>query len=89
MSYAMPRSLQGMAMLYSSPSLGAETYRIMTGGTLTGGTEEWNGWSEGGSWTGGSEAGSFTVSGTVTTVGNSGFGGGGQPGEFPGGGRPW
>lgn len=89
MSYAMPRSLQGMAMLYSSPSLEAETYRIMTGGTLTGGTEEWNGWSAEGSWTGGSEAGSFTVSGTVTTVGNSGFGGGGQPGEFPGGGRPW
>lgn len=87
-SYKVPRTLSNMAILFSSPALEGGSYQILTGGTLSGATDEWNGWSEGGAWDGGSQAGTFTVSGTVTTVGNGGFPGGGQPSGFPGGFRP-
>lgn len=87
-SFQMPRSLYSMGLLVSSPAISEGSYYISTGGTLTGGTDSWNGWSEGASCSGGTQSDPFTVNGIVTTVGNSGFGGGGQPGGFPGGGQP-
>lgn len=83
LTYELPRSMNGMALFFSSPDIvqGA-TYTVLTGGSLTGSTDSWNGWYAGGVWSAGSQVGTFTSNSIVTTVGGSGGGPGG------GGGRP-
>jgi hypothetical protein len=79
-SLTVPKSLSSMVMMYSSPSLKkGSKYTITSGGTLTGATETWNYWSDGGKLSGGSQLGTFTCSSSsvITTVGTGGFGGGG------------
>ena len=86
MAYTIPRSLNGSLFFSSKDLKDGATYQVCSNGNITGATDEWNGWHNGGSWSDGSKIGSFTINGTVTTVGtSSGPGGGG----FPGGNRPW
>lgn len=92
LTFQYPRTLNGASLLISSPDItSGSTYTLSSAGTLSGYTDSWNGWFEGGTWSGGTQIGSFTSSSVVTTVGNSTSGGGGnQPGgggNQPGGGR--
>ena len=92
MTYELPRTMAGMSLFFSSPDLIAGGYTVSTGGTLSGATDTWNGWSAGGTWIGGTQVGTFTSSSVVTTVGNNTGGGGNpggdRPGNNPGGGHP-
>lgn len=85
MTFGLPRTLSSMSLLFSSADLKDGSYTVSTGGTLSGATDSWNGWSAGGTWSDGTQAGTFTSNSTVTTVGNSGMGGGfgGGPGGRP------
>jgi len=87
--FKMPRSMNNGATLFLSTPLLAKSssYKLMSGGTISGYKEEWNGWYDGGTVTGSTQLGTFTVSSTVTTVGSSGGPGGGGPGG--GGGPRW
>lgn len=82
--FTMPRSMNNGATLFlSSPDFAkSKTYKLMSGGTVTGQTEVWNGWYNGGTLSGASQLGTFTFSTTVATVGrSSGPGGPGGPGR--------
>lgn len=84
--YTIPRSMNSMVLFISTPNIKENvSYSICKGGTLSDYTDSWNGWLKGGTWSGGTTIGSFTSNNVITTVGNSGMGGGG--GGFPG--RPW
>lgn len=91
MTYELPRTMQSMCLLFSSPDLAAGSYTLMSGGTIYDTDTSWGGWFGGGTWAGGSSIASFDVNNTVTTVNNSGGGntpgGGGGGGNFPGGGH--
>ncbi|WP_288206199.1 carbohydrate-binding domain-containing protein [uncultured Parabacteroides sp.] len=87
LTFRIPRTLQQMTLLFSSPSLASgASYTIQTGGTATGGTDFY-GLYTGATYSGGTQAATFTTSSMVTTVGSvsGGIGGGGMGG---GGGRP-
>ncbi len=89
--YDMPRSMNSMSLFFSSPDLVDGTYTVVSGGTLTGYSDYWNGWYSGGTFSGGSTLGTFTSNGTITTVGSSGGfpgTGGGTGGGTPGGNTP-
>ncbi len=88
LAYTLPRTMSGLSLFFSSPELAEGSYTMYTGGTANG--SEWNGWYSDATVSGGSSLGSFTVSGTNTTVGNSGGpgGGSGNPGG-PGSGGRW
>lgn len=90
LTFEFPRTMNGAAFFFSTPDIASEaTYTVSSGGSLDNYTDSWNGWYEGGTWSGGSQVGTFTSSSVVTTVGSSGFGGGGNPGGGgPGGGGP-
>jgi hypothetical protein len=76
LTFEMPRSLSG-SFFFSSPSLkSGSSYTITTGGTLSGSTDNWHGWYDGGTWTGGTSVQSFTISSTITSLGTSTSGGG-------------
>ena len=82
--YTIPRSMNSMVLFISTPDIKADaTYSISKGGTLSDATDSWNGWFTGGKWSGGTTIGNFTSNSVITTVGNTGMGGGGFPG------RPW
>ncbi len=82
-AYSLPRTMNGMTLLFSSPDITKGTsYTLLTGGSVSGYTSEWNGWYEGASWSGGSSLKTFSVNSTVTTVDTSSYG-------TPGGGRFW
>ncbi|MCD8207634.1 MAG: carbohydrate-binding domain-containing protein [Bacteroidales bacterium] len=88
LAYELPRSMSGMALLFSSDELVNGSYTIETKGTISNWNDYWYGWYDGASWSGGSQFASFTVSSTVTTVGGSsgsGPGSGNNPGGGPGG----
>ena len=60
--------LFGMVMLFSNSSLvSGTTYYIVTGGTITGGTE-FHGYYTGATVSGGTTANTFTVTNILTTV---------------------
>lgn len=90
LTFEFPRTINSASFLFSTPDIASgESYTVYTGGSITGYTDSWNGWYDGGSWSGGSQVGSFTSNSIVTTVGNNSFGGGGDPGgSGPGGGGP-
>lgn len=85
MTFELPRTFNSMSLLFSSAELAAGSYTVSTGGTLSGATDSWNGWSAGGTWSGGTQTGSFTSNSMVTIVGSGGIGGGfdGGPGGHP------
>lgn len=83
--YELPRTMNGMSLLFSSPDLAKGSYTVLTGGTASG--SSWNGYYSDGTCSGGSKLGTFTVSSTVTSVGNSGGQGGNQGGGHGPGGR--
>ena len=80
--YKLPRTMNSMAVFFSSPDLAAgATYTVYSGGSLSGNTENWNGWFADGTYTVGTELGTFTSNDINTTVGQ-----GSGPGGGPGGG---
>lgn len=84
LKYEMPRTMNSMAVFFSSPDIkSGETYTVYTGGALSGNTINWNGWFDDGTYTDGTELGTFTSNNINTTVGQ-GSGPGGGPGG-PGG----
>ena len=50
LTFEFPRTMNGATLFVSSPSLGT-SYSLSTGGTLSGATDSWNGWYDGGIWT--------------------------------------
>lgn len=90
LTYTIPRTLNSMTILFSSPALqkGA-SYTISKSGVISGGTS-FHGLYSGATYSGGTTLSTFMVSSIVTTVGSSGNnpGGNGFPGNggFPGGG---
>lgn len=88
MAYALPCAISSASLTFSAPELVAGSYTVSTGGTLSGFTDSWRGWHEGGTWSNGTQVGTFTSNNVVTTVnGNNGPGGGGG-GPGGGGGGP-
>lgn len=85
--YEMPRTINGLSLLFSSADIAASgNYTLYCGGQIGGNTSNWNGLFFDGTYGKGSEVGSFTTSSTVTTAGTSaGPGGGGAPGNGGGG----
>ncbi len=82
LTYEFPRTMSNSNFFFSTPDItSGQTYTVSSGGTLSGYTDSWNGWYDGGTWSGGSSLTSFTSNSVVTTVGNSsgmgGTGGGG------------
>ncbi|MBN2164412.1 MAG: carbohydrate-binding domain-containing protein [Pontiellaceae bacterium] len=78
--YEIPRNWSTAYLLYSSSDLTTGTSgTILTGGTVTGGTE-FHGYYTGATVTGGTQATTFTISSTgLTTIGGSTGGGGTRP----------
>ncbi len=87
MTYTIPRTMNGLYLIYSGSNLTSGTYTVETGGTITGYSDSWNGWYKGGTWSGGTSLGTFTASSTVTSAGGSGSGGGNVGGGNNGGGN--
>lgn len=87
--YELPRSMNGMSLLFSAPGLEADNYTVYQGGSVGENDSCWNGWYEAPNYTAGTLLETFSVSSAITTVGqnNGQIGGGGNPGG-PGGGRP-
>ena len=82
--YEMPRTMNSMAVFFSSPDIrSGGTYTVYSGGTLSGNTVNWNGWFEDGTYTEGTELGTFTSSDINTVVGQ-----GNGPEGGPGNGGP-
>ena len=73
LKYEMPRTMNSMAVFFSSPDIrSGGTYAVYSGGTLSGNTVNWNGWfDEDGTYTAGTKLGTFTSSSINTTVGQS------------------
>lgn len=93
-TYEYPLTKSGATLLVSTPDITKNnTYTVISGGTLEGFADSWNGWYYGGTWSGGTTLSTFTPTNTITTIGNGGGGpggGGGGGGRPPGGGdRPW
>lgn len=87
LTFKIPRTLQQMTLLFSSPALTSGSgYTIYTGGTATGGSDFY-GLYTGSTYSGGTQAATFTVSSIVTTVGSY-SGGPDGGGNIGGGGRP-
>ena len=88
LKYEMPRTMNSMAVFFSSPDIeSGGTYTVYSGGTLSGNTVNWNGWFEDGTYTAGTELGTFTSSSINTTVGQG--GGPGGPGNGGSGNGGW
>lgn len=83
LTFELPRSMSNASFFFSCPDIKANgSYTLSSGGTLSGHTDSWNGWYDGGTWSGGTQLASFTSSSVVTAIGSS---SGGGPGGGPGG----
>ena len=84
LKYKFPRTMSKLALFFSSPDIKAGvTYTVYTGGTISGNTENWNGWFKDGIYTLENKVGTFTSNSINTTVGQS-----SGPGGGPGNGKP-
>ena len=84
LKYRFPRTMSRLALFFSSPDIqSGKTYTVYTGGSISGNTENWNGWFKDGIYDLGTKVGTFTSNGINTTVGQ-----GGGPGGGPGNGGP-
>lgn len=80
LTFMFPRTMSNATFFFSTPDItSGMSYTVSLGGSLSDYTDSWNGWYEGGVWSGGSQIASFSANNVVTTVGNSGSGGGGRP----------
>lgn len=85
LAYKLPRTLSSMTMVLSHPGISkSSSYTLTRGGTYSGGTDIFHGYSTGGTFSGGTATAITTGSSAYTSSGSS-SGGGGNPG---GGGRP-
>lgn len=85
LKYELPRTMNSMAIFFSSPDIkSGETYTVYSGGSLSGNTVNWNGWFEDGSYSNGSQLGTFTSNSLTITVGQSNGPGGGPGNGGPG-----
>jgi hypothetical protein len=84
--FEVPDKYSGtVCMIYSSPLMTkGTTYTVTTGGTISGGTEQWHGIYEGASYTGGTGIGEFYASYYATVGGASGSPGTGNTPGVPG-----
>lgn len=86
MTFTVPRSYNGGTLFLSSSGITANsTYTLCGGGSISGYTDSWNGWFDGGTWSGGTSVGTFTSSNVITSVGTGGMrpgGGGGFSGGW-------
>lgn len=77
--YKVPRTYNSMTMLFSHPDLtSGVTYTINKGVSVSGGSD-WHGYYSGTTCSGGTQAYTFNPTSMLTTIGNSGGGGGGRP----------
>lgn len=83
LTYTLPRTLQQMTVLFSSPSLVEGSYTIYSGGNVSGGSQ-FHGLYENTTYLNGTELTTFSINSIVTTVGSSQGGPGGAPGGNPG-----
>ena len=89
LAFEIPYALSNSTLFFTTPDItkGA-TYTIMSGGSISGYSDTWQGYYSNGAWSGGTSLTTFTPSSVVTTIGNVGGGpGGGGGGDRPG--RPW
>lgn len=70
LTYILPRTLNQMTLLFSSPSLKEGSYTIYSGGSISGGTS-FHGLYAGSSYASGKQLATFNASSMVTTVGSS------------------
>ena len=85
LKYELPRTMNSMAVFFSSPDIKAgETYTVYSGGSLSGNTINWNGWFSDGNYSQGTKLGTFTSTNINTTVGQSSGPGGGPGNGGPG-----
>lgn len=83
LTYVIPKSLNSITILFSSPDLeNGSSYTISKGGSVSGGTSFHNLYS-GSTYSGGSALSTFTISSMVTTIGSSGGNQGGGIGGRP------
>lgn len=90
LAFEIPSALSNSTLFFTTPDISnGATYTIMSGGSISGYSDTWQGYYEGGAWSGGTSLTTFTPSSVVTTIGNVGGGPGGPGGPGGGGGdRP-
>lgn len=77
-SFTMPRTMNSITAFLSCADFNnGGSYSLIKGAKLSGYTDSWQGWYNGGTISGGTSAGTFTPSSMVTLIGNSGGGPGG------------
>lgn len=79
LTYTIPRALQQMTILFSSPLITEGSYTIYSGGSVSGGTN-FHGLYENATYSNGTQSTTFSASSMVTTVGSFQGGPGGNPG---------
>lgn len=94
LTFEFPQAMNNSTLFFTTPEIiNGATYTISLGGSISGYTDSWQGWYDGGAWSSGSTLTTFTPSSVVTSIGNTGGGpgGGGPGGGGPGGnpGWPW
>ena len=83
--YELPRTMSKCALFFSSAEIIAQQeYKVYSGGSIEGNSENWNGLYLNGSYKAGTQLGTFTSTATTTTVGTSSGPGGGPGNGGPG-----